>query len=156
MLLTTFRKLWTSYSVLILTRVNVLVVAALYWVLPLKFFSTADDNVLNTDHAQLPALPNVMNILQLEALMRVHVMMSVLHVKGSSGHRQCSIAALAFCFQMWKVCLAIACTYLHLIPYGHTSANIECWSEKQWANYAYDHLGMGFISNIRSGIVLLM
>ena len=79
------------------------------------FFSNVDDNVQNTDHAQLSALPNAMNILQLEALIRVHVMMSVLHIKGTSGHRQCSIAALGFCFQMWKVCLAGACTHEHLI-----------------------------------------
>lgn len=53
---------------------------------------------LSTQHVS-----NIENICQLEALMRVHVMMSLLHGKGSSGHKQLSIAALGFCFQMWKV-----------------------------------------------------
>lgn len=50
-----------------------------------------------------PTVPDSLNMHQLEVLMRAHVMMSQLHRQGSCNHKQLSIAALGFCFQMWKV-----------------------------------------------------
>ena len=45
------------------------------------------------------------NIYKLEALMRLHVMMSLLYIKGSDSHKKLSLTALGFCLQMWKVSL---------------------------------------------------
>jgi uncharacterized phosphosugar-binding protein len=51
----------------------------------------------------VPTAAGSLSLQQLEVLMRVHVMMSQLHRKGSCSHKQLSVAALGFCFQMWKV-----------------------------------------------------
>ena len=85
-LLITFKMLWISYLLVTLAQV------------PINLIIIVDSCIFG---GTLVACSLSMH--QLEVLMRVHVMMSQLHRKGSSNHKQLSIAALGFCFQLWKV-----------------------------------------------------
>ena len=51
----------------------------------------------------LPLDASNLNIRQLETLLRVHVMMSLLTMKGSRDHKQLISAASGFCIQIWNV-----------------------------------------------------
>lgn len=51
----------------------------------------------------VPSSSTITSITQLEALMRVHLMMAQLHGLGSQLHFDLSMAALAYCSLIWKV-----------------------------------------------------
>lgn len=54
-------------------------------------------------HPVVPSCSTMSSVSQLEALLRVHVMMAQLHGLGSQPHWDLSMAALAYCSLIWKV-----------------------------------------------------
>ena len=56
-----------------------------------------------SDDGQLEGSFIVTGVRQLEVLMRVHVMMALLHGRGSSEHARLSVVAVGLCLEMWKV-----------------------------------------------------
>lgn len=51
----------------------------------------------------IPSATTIFSVLQLEALMRVHVMMAQLYSTGSQAHWDLTMAALGYCTIIWKV-----------------------------------------------------
>lgn len=51
-----------------------------------------------------------MGVRQLEVLIRVHIMMALLHGRGSTDHRKLSVVAVGFCNELWKVGSHSECT----------------------------------------------
>lgn len=56
-------------------------------------------------HPVVPSPSTISDVAQLEVLVRVSVMMSQLHGAGSQPHWDLTLAALAYCSLIWKVCL---------------------------------------------------
>jgi hypothetical protein len=57
-----------------------------------------------TPRPVIPSCSTVSSVAQLEALLRVHIMMAQLHGLGSQLHFDLSMSALAYCSLIWKVC----------------------------------------------------
>ena len=51
----------------------------------------------------IPSLSTVTGVAQLEALLRVNIMMSRLHGVGTQEHWDLTLAAVAYCSLIWKV-----------------------------------------------------
>ena len=51
----------------------------------------------------IPSSTTMFSVLQLECLMRVHMMMAQLHGVGSQPHWDLTMAALGYCTIIWKV-----------------------------------------------------
>ena len=62
----------------------------------------------------VPSCSTVSSVAQLEALLRVHIMMAELHGLGSQLHFDLSVAALAYCSLIWKV---ITCSNVTKLNY---------------------------------------
>lgn len=54
-------------------------------------------------HPVVPSRSTMSSVTQLEALLRVHIMMAQLHGLGSQSHWDLSMAALAYCSLIWQV-----------------------------------------------------
>ena len=63
------------------------------------------------DSPSPPTLPT--SVRHLEALVRVHVMMAELCGRGSAQHQSLCLAALGYCYRIWKVHTH---THTHQIP----------------------------------------
>lgn len=50
-----------------------------------------------------PARASLSSARVLDTAMRIYVMMSQLHSRGSEGHIECCLAALGYCCLLWKV-----------------------------------------------------
>ena len=72
---------------------------------PLPVESPASPQPRVLSHPVVPSPSTISDVAQLEVLMRVNVMMSQLHGAGSQPHWDLSLAALAYCSLIWKVCL---------------------------------------------------
>lgn len=59
-------------------------------------------------HPVIPSSSTISSVAQLDALLRVHIMMAQLHGLGSQMHWDLTMAALAYCSLIWKVCWAMA------------------------------------------------
>ncbi len=51
----------------------------------------------------IPSASTMFSVLQVESLMRVHIMMAQLHGTGTQAHWDLTMAALGYCTIMWKV-----------------------------------------------------
>ena len=62
----------------------------------------------------------------LDKVMRVHVMMAQMHGRGSRGHRESCLAALAYCSLIWKVGSMVL--HVHTIILLSIQATVESYS----------------------------
>ena len=101
----------------------------------------------------LPGDASALSLRQLEALMRVHVMMSLLRIKGSRAHKELTHLALALCMQIWKVCLVLARNEDHSIAMDACLGDVCVikWGWKECvAPSSINHNGVGIVSNTRA------
>ena len=102
----------------------------------------------------LPSDASALSIRQLEALMRVHIMMSRLLMKGSRAHKELTQLALALCIQIWKVCSVVARNENHSLARDVCLIGDVCVIKWGWKECvvpsSVNHSGLGIVSNTRA------
>lgn len=70
-----------------------------------------------------PTLTSPTSVRQLEALVRVHVMMVEVCGRGAPQHQTLCLSALGYCCHIWKVSLERYLEALHCVTMEHQMAN---------------------------------